>query len=273
MASLRVVRASLLVAFTAAFAAVGGTLQGQLPTADSSLRELPPSTLIGTVTDSAGMGVSGAEITMVPSPKIRAITDSIGAFRMYGLPSGSVVFAVRRLGFQPATFTAVLKPGHIQRGHFRLTVAAHVLPTVAVADTVTTHWLDDFNARRNDHKGGTFITRKDIERRQARTGIDVIREVPGIRLVPSSRSGGFQVLMTRTTSRPCRPTMYVHDMPYSGTIDDFTADDIEAVEVYVGVSEIPPEFDRVGRGVCGVINVWTRDPRNPPAEPAGVQRI
>jgi hypothetical protein len=264
MASLRVVRASLLVAFTAAFAAVGGTLQGQLPTTDSALRDLPPSTLIGFVTDSAGVGVSGAQISMLPSPQIRAITDSVGAFRMNGLPSGTVVFAVRRLGFQPATFTAVLKAGHVQRGHFPLTAAAHVLPTVSVADTTTTHWLDDFNARRNDHKGGSFITRKDIERRQARTGIDVIREVPGIRLVPSNRSGGYQVIMTRTTNRPCRPTMYVHGMPYSGTIDDFTADEIEAVEVYVGVSEIPPEFDRIGRGICGVINIWTRDPRDPP---------
>jgi len=30
---------------------------------------------------------------------------------------------------------------------------------------------------------------------------------------------------------------------------------------YVGVSEIPPEFDKNGKGVCGVIVVWTRDPR------------
>jgi hypothetical protein len=265
MASLRVVRASLLVAFAAAFPAVGVTLQGQLPAADTGQRDVRPSTLIGTVIDSAGIGVSGAEIAMLPSPRVRAITDSAGAFRMNGLPSGTVVFSVRRLGFQPATFTAVLRPGHVQRGHFPLTPAAHVLPTVSVAETSTaSHWLDNFQTRRDDHKGGTFITRKDIERRQARTGIDVIREVPGIQLVPSRRTGGYAVMMTRTTTRPCAPTMYVHGMPYSGTMDDFTADDIEAVEVYVGVSEIPPEFDRVGRGVCGVINVWTRDPRNPP---------
>jgi len=29
--------------------------------------------------------------------------------------------------------------------------------------------------------------------------------------------------------------------------------------------EVPPELDRNGRGICGVIVVWTRDPRRPPA--------
>jgi hypothetical protein len=57
--------------------------------------------------------------------------------------------------------------------------------------------------------------------------------------------------------------MFVHGLPYSGMLDDFNADDIEALEVYVGISEIPPEFDKNGRGICGAIVVWTRDPRKP----------
>jgi hypothetical protein len=75
--------------------------------------------------------------------------------------------------------------------------------------------------------------------------------------------------MTRTTNRACPPTMYLHGLPYSGTMDDFTADEIEAVELYVGVSEIPPEYDRNQRGICGVIVVWTRDPRAVRAWPPG----
>ncbi len=55
--------------------------------------------------------------------------------------------------------------------------------------------------------------------------------------------------------------MFVHNMAYSGTLDDFSAEDIEAVEVYVGTSEVPAELDKNGKGVCGAIVVWTRDPR------------
>jgi hypothetical protein len=40
--------------------------------------------------------------------------------------------------------------------------------------------------------------------------------------------------------------------------------------VYVGISEIPPELDNNGKGICGAIVVWTRDPRKPlsPATPS-----
>ena len=70
--------------------------------------------------------------------------------------------------------------------------------------------------------------------------------------------------MTRGAgARTCVPTMFVHGMPYSGMLDDFVADDIEALEVYVGISEIPPELDKNGKGICGAIVVWTRDPRRP----------
>ncbi len=62
-------------------------------------------------------------------------------------------------------------------------------------------------------------------------------------------------------SRACVPQMFVHNMAYSGTLDDFSADDIEALEVYIGISEVPPELAKNGRtGVCGAIVVWTRDP-------------
>ena len=65
-------------------------------------------------------------------------------------------------------------------------------------------------------------------------------------------------------ARACVPQMFVHNMPYSGTLDDFIAEDIEAVEVYVGISEIPPELDKDGKGICGAIVVWTRDPQKWP---------
>jgi hypothetical protein len=130
---------------------------------------------------------------------------------------------------------------------------------------VETHWLDQFDRRRSSNRG-TFITRADIVRKGARTGTDIVRTVPGIRLVPSRRgANGYQVVMVRGAGAgQCLPTMFYHNTPYSGTLDDFSADDVEALEVYVGVSEIPAELDKNGRGICGAIVVWTRDPRKAP---------
>jgi len=253
---------------------LAGTSHAQQPTQagapDSVRRDSTPATLVGRVVDSIGNGVPNAEITMNKSDKVHVITGDSGEFRIFGLPPGTVVFNVRRIGFESASFTAVLKPGKTHRASFPMTATAQNLPTVAVSDTASkTHWLDQF-ARRKTTNRGTFITRTEIERRGARTGTDIVRTVPGVRLAPLRGAAGYQVIMNRGAgARACIPTMFVHGMPYSGMLDDFVADDIEALEVYVGVSEIPPEFDKIGRGVCGVIVVWTRDPgKRPPPEGA-----
>jgi hypothetical protein len=237
--------------------------------ADSATwRDSLPATLIGRVVDSTGAGLAGAEISLFKAANVRVITGDSGDFRLTGLPPGTQVFNVRRLGFEPASFTAVLKPGKMHRATMTLTASALGLPAVAVADTAQkTHWLDQFERRRGTARG-TFITRAEIERRNAHSGSDIVRTVPGIRIVAMRSAGANQVVMTRGAgARACIPTMFVHGLPYSGVLDDFNADDIEALEVYVGISEIPPELDKNGRGICGAIVVWTRDPRKPAATP------
>ena len=107
---------------------------------------------------------------------------------------------------------------------------------------------------------GTFITRRDFERDNLRIATDILRRVPGVQIVPT-RSGSTSVQMMRGFGvRRCIPQLYVHETPYSGNVDDFTPDDIEALEVYVGISEIPPDLITVGRPICAAIVIWTREP-------------
>jgi hypothetical protein len=232
--------------------------------ADSAWRDSVPAILTGRVIDSAGVGLPGAEITLSTSNRLTAITGDSGEFRITGLRPGANVFGVRRLGFSAATFTAILKPGKTHRATFELSGAAHPLPTVAISDTsVTSHWLDVFDQRRSTLPG-TFITRADFVKHEPRNGIDIVRTVPGIRIT-TGRNGQSQVIMTRgAAARTCMPTMFLQNLPYSGTLEDFSADDIEALEIYLGVSEIPAELDKNGKGICGAIVVWTRDPRKSP---------
>ena len=266
MANLRMVMAWQFVA-VCTVTTVARAQQPPTPT-DSLHREavaLAPAILIGRVTDTIGVGLVGAEITLLHSDRVHAITTDSGDFRLTGLEPGTLVFNVRRIGFEAASFTAVLKPGRTHRANFKLTATAQALPTVAVSDTAThTHWLDQFERRRSSARG-TFITRAEIDKKNARTGTDLVRSVPGIRLVSLRGGAGYQVVMTRGAGgRQCLPTMFVHGLPYSGMLDDFTADDIEALEIYVGISEIPTELDKNGRGYCGAIVVWTRDPNKRP---------
>ena len=255
------VRVWQLVAVCAAVRLVGA----QQSPADTARRDSLPAVLIGHVVDSTGTGLPGAEITLVKSDKFRTVSGDSGVFRIAGLPAGTDVFNVRRIGYESASFTAVLKPGRTHRATMTLSASAQTLPAVAIADTATqTHWLDQFERRRSGNRG-TFITRDQIVHSGARSGTDILRTVPGVRLVPLRRGVGYQVVMNRGSgARTCTPSTFVHGLPYSGTLDDFNADDIEALEVYLGVSEIPPEFDKIGRGVCGAIVIWTRDPNKRP---------
>src|SRR5215208_6135066 len=155
--------------YLAAVVATAGELRAQQPPplTDSTRRDSVPAVLLGRVTDSSGVGLPGAEVTLFRSEKLSAITGDSGDFRIAGLPPGTNVFNVRRLGFEPASFTALLKSGKTHRATLKLTATAHALPTVSVADTaVKSHWLDQFD-RRKGSSPGAFFTRADIERKHA----------------------------------------------------------------------------------------------------------
>ena len=218
----------------------------------------PTAKLIGTVTDTSGAPLSRAEIWLVAVSTLRTTSDDSGHFELPGLPAGDITLGVRRLGYESATFTAHLKPGKTHRARFPLTPSAQTLAEVNVQDTASS-WLSLFDARRAEHRG-TFITRKDFEKENLRIATDILRRVPGVQIVPTRM--GTQVQMTRGAgARRCLPQLYVHQTPYSGNFDDFNPDDIEALEIYVGISEIPADLVTLGRPICGAIVIWTRDPQ------------
>jgi len=210
----------------------------------------------GIVVDSGGAPVPGAEVRAVGTALL-VITGDSGIFR-FELPPGPVVFAVRRLGFVPATFLATLTPGKIKGVTLTLQGSAQPLPGVLVAEEREQSWLRVFNDRK-DSQQGTFITRSEIEKSRARLATDLIRRrVPSAQVVMTR--AGTRVYMRGNTSRRCAPQLFVHTTPYSGEVDDFPPDVLEAIEIYSGPSEIPPELN-IGRSMCGAIVIWTRDPR------------
>src|SRR5262245_50012629 len=163
--------ASLLVA--AAATTASHAARAQQP--DSARRDSLPATLIGRVTDTLGAPLAGAEITLFKSESIRAITGDSGEFRLTGLPVGTNVFNVRRLGYQPASFTAALKSGRTHRATFQLSISAQSLPLIAVSDTTKTHWLDQFERRRSTSRGAS-ISRPDIVKLTDAVGSDIVRQ-------------------------------------------------------------------------------------------------
>jgi hypothetical protein len=210
----------------------------------------------GIVVDSAGAPLGGAEVRAVGTAVVVVTSDS-GVFRVE-LPAGPMVFAVRRLGYEPSTFRATLLPGRTNGVTLVLAGTAHALPGVVVAEQRQQAWLRTFNERSATQQG-TFITRGEIEKSRARLTTDLLRRrVPGAQVVMTR--GGSRVYLRGNTARRCPPQLFVHSTPYSGDVDDFTPEVLEAIEVYSGSAEIPPELN-IGRAMCGAIVIWTRDPK------------
>ncbi|MHB1862746.1 MAG: carboxypeptidase-like regulatory domain-containing protein [Gemmatimonadaceae bacterium] len=216
--------------------------------------------LTGRVVDSLGAPISGATVRVVSQRPLQATTTEAGAFAIDSVPVGRVELGVRRLGYAPATFWAVMTPGVVARVMFTLAPVAIELPAVGVSDTLAHPWLRTFDRRRRAGRG-YFFTREDIVRSQVEATTDLLRRVPGVRIV-RTRWGTPQVLFDRggPSGMPCVPQLFVHTMTYMGLVDDFSPDDIEAMEVYNGISTVPVELQSAQAHTCGAIVIWTREP-------------
>ena len=153
------------------------------------------------------------------------------------------------------------------------TVGIHVLAPVVVAhalDTVrvsaqrlyTSHPAADYERRL--HSGiGHIVDEKEIQKRKPMFLTDILRTIPGIRIVPSRYTsedvmmqGGQAILGPGV----CRPDLYVDG---SRMANDPTfpinslviATELRAVEVYARPSTVPMQYRSLSG--CGVILIWT----------------
>lgn len=229
----------------------------------STLAQSQQAGLVGVVRDSAGHALSNAEVRINGSLRLAAITNDSGGFRLSGLAPGATSVQVRRLGFAPDSVSLTLRAGRIDSLVLALVSLAASLPGVLIedeADARSHRLLADFWARRA--KGfGHFITREEIERRDPHSFVDLTRMIPSLRVV--TMNGRQTLRFNRAINgRDCPPQYVVDGMRIeSGSPDEFTPTDIEAVEIYSGPATTPPQFtSRPFSYTCGAIVIWTRLP-------------
>jgi TonB family protein len=233
-------------------------------------------TVAGVVRDSSGGGIGGAEIS-IAGTGLRAHTNAQGQFRLTNVPAGTITVGVRRLGFLPTVASIAVGPNEAAVMAIIVTPLAQALEMVVVRGDRRFEdrgRLAGFYQRRARSSGGHFITRDQIEQRNPGQLTDLFRTVPGARIYSSTFNN-----VVRFRGMRCAPLVWLDGFPATAAEFDLDALDpyiIEAVEVYLGVATVPPEFRWVrGGGSCGAIVIWTgfeerrrkaRKPANPPAE-------
>ena len=200
--------------------------------------------------------IAGA-IVEIRALGVRTVSDSLGAFLIRRIPAGEVHVDVRALGFLSRTLQVSV--ANDSTSVIEVYFSAVPLPSLEVSSGLQRgdERMRGFHDRRSTGFG-RFVTRQDIERREVSDTKELLRGMPGVRLV------GDRVQMSSSSSTPrCLVQYFVDAIHIAGAPFDFLRQfrprDIEGIEVYRGPAETPPEFSR-GGAQCGVIAIWTRTP-------------
>ncbi len=210
----------------------------------------------GTTIDAqTGLPIIGASIT-IPTLSRAVISDEGGRFLHATLEAGSYVVQVHAVGYIPSARSFDLSAGQIVTHVFELTTVPPVLPEVVVSarNGSVGRRFEDFDRRRASRRG-QFLTRAEIESRNAVNLSDLLQTMRGIR---TECVGGFTCeVETVRSAHGCSPAFFV-DGRLSTTFGPSTpVGDIQGIEVYLGPSETPAEYLGPSSG-CGVIGIWTK---------------
>lgn len=236
-------------------------------------------TLRGQVVDSGGAGLPGVEVVLAEAER-RGVTDSGGRYAIWSIPAGRYEVVFRRLGYTPlAMFRSFMGDTGTTVVEVRLAAEAVVLPEVETKvrgpEEVPVK-LREWARRREFNVGGKFWDDSLLRTRehqrlpellQSVSGVRIIRRNGGRFLATGGGRAGVSFLPQRDPRGPvprdaCYATILLDGIrmgfnPDPPNLDDLPIHQIEAIELYRSLSEIPIEF--LGPGShCGVLAIWTR---------------
>lgn len=222
----------------------------------------PSQTIRGVVIeDGTRNPIAGVSVELIASTAQRialAQTDSVGEFVLVPRRSGDYTLRLTHLGYVPVdSVTLLLRPGEAIEIELRMGHAAIPLEPLVVTARMDSR-LAGYRERlrQRERSFGRFVTRAEIEKRSGARATDLLQQTPGIYLVPARPSGNF--ITMRCSPGQCMPTLYIDGMMVKqfSPVDDFiTADMLEGVEVYTGLSAPSPIHSLNN---CGVVAFWTR---------------
>jgi len=221
------------------------------------------------VSSTLGGAVPGTSIIL--DGRVATVTHGDGSFELARVGIGAHLVEVRRIGFVPSVFEIDVPADDLA---LELPVTMQPVPVeleMIVVDAERTIWVTgrmrEFYDRRRSSRGHFFMS-SEIEKRGPIQISDLLRELPGVRVMPGI--GGARVGMLRGSSGPvfsstgaggCAPRVFLDGMRVT-VDDDFPLDNlvdpnwIGGLEVYTSAVSAPIRYGAASS--CGVILIWTK---------------
>jgi len=215
--------------------------------------------LRGRVLDAAdSTPIATADVDIIGT-SLRHSADANGRFAFADVAADEVVLRARLLGFSAATMIV-----NIPDGHWRdVTIYLRRLPTTLAAVRINgkmvkvpprfadVYW-------RASRGWGTFFSRDDIKKRQPYDIVSLLQTIPGVHAHGSGFNTTISFARCDPNMGPAKVAYYIDGVRRGGDVRELNVvsiADIEAVEVYRGVAQIPGEFLD---DACAVVAVWTK---------------
>ncbi len=205
----------------------------------------------------------------------RAEADELGHFEFFIRRASAVRLHVERLGYKETTTPVLYFDKHnLLQVEVRLDADAILLAPleiVAWAEVIDNALHEGFRNRLQTGLG-TYITREQVEARNPSRVTDILRDIPGIEVTGGAVGNRPSIRMVRASNRNCATQIWIDGFLVNRrglnaggglTPMDFRIDDmvnpasVEGIEVYRGLSTVPPEFLNQDAD-CGVIAIWTK---------------
>lgn len=229
------------------------------PIAAAAVDTAPPPPLTGSaavtgvVRGVGGLPLGDAQVRVLGA-RGTTVSDARGRFSLGDLPSGTQVLEVRRIGYLLAQQPVELRGGRsvVQDVQMRRIVTLDSVRVLAQRSLYR-----DFEFNRKANRFGKFFTVDSIERRHPLYASDVVRMLPGFRVV------GFGLDARVVSSRGVSSLGGASSCEANIVIDGMTNQEINLINPYdIGAMEIyrpgEPAPMQYNRNQCGVIVIWSR---------------
>lgn len=221
-----------------------------------------------------GAFVPAAEVRL-PGIGVRVRTDSLGEVRIPGVAPGEHRLEVRRLGFAPLTMTAELSGRDTMDIAVLLQPAAQSLEAVAIHETFMSPGLREFEARRQRHIGGHFVTAEELRADGHSLDLVFAKRLPGVYLARDRflYAKAYSSRGPNGLDQACQVAVHVDGVRLSdGDFAYLPPEWIAGIE-YHPPGFVPPQYRvpaaleldhagsrigyRGGSSACGVLLLWT----------------
>jgi hypothetical protein len=222
---------------------------------------LPPARylLIGRVQEASGKPISSAHVRLFGTT-LEATTNEKGEFRLAGLPDGTQGLEIVALAYAPRR-VSVDVGGDSREVTVTLDRSSVVLDSILVtarrASRSRSKAYRDFDERAK-RGSNRYFTEEEIARRRPFYTSDLLRMVPGVRVI--RRGFDIAIISNRSSlgwrSRDCPLAIYLDGMAVGPRdIADLPPQFLHGVEVVSSSVGAPPGYLV---GSCGAVFIWSK---------------